>query len=163
VPPAPWEKDWIVHCTPVGSGQPALQDRAPDIFRVALSTKRILKLEDGHVPFHYTEATTDTRTTQTVLAEEWSRRFLPQGLPNRFLKVRDDGFLSARTRHRLATVNELLHVKPVDTAPPTQAAVDAPNGQALPERRCPKCGSVMRRVGDIAPPRFRLHEACASP
>jgi hypothetical protein len=152
-----------VHCKPVGSGQQALQYLAPYIFRVAISNKRILKLEDGKVTFQYTDAKTDTLTTQTVLAEEFIRRFLQHVLPNRFIKVRYYGFLSSRTRHRLEKVKELLHIKPIETAPPTQTAVDAPDGQETPEMRCPKCGSVMRLVGEIAPTRFRLHEARASP
>jgi hypothetical protein len=41
-----WNKDWVVHCQPVGTGEAAFKYLAPYIFRVAISNKRILKLED---------------------------------------------------------------------------------------------------------------------
>jgi DNA-directed RNA polymerase subunit M/transcription elongation factor TFIIS len=162
VPPETWEKDWVVHAEPVGSGQQALKYLAPYIFRVALSNHRILKLEDGDVTFQYTEAKTDTPNTQVLPVEEFIRRFLQHVLPPRFIKVRYYGFLSSRNRHRLARVNELLNVKPLEKPPPPHTPAEVPDGQQA-EMRCPKCGSVMRLVGDIAPTRFRLHRARASP
>jgi hypothetical protein len=63
---------------------------------------------------------------------------------------------------RLARLNDLRHVKPVDTPPPPHAPAAVPDSQQT-ERRCPKCGSIMRLVGDIKPTRFRLHGARASP
>lgn len=163
VPPETWAKDWVVHCEPVGSGHQALKYLAPYIFRVALSNQRILKLEDGTVTFQYKDAQTDALATQTLAVEEFIRRFLPHVLPDRFLKVRYDGFLASRTRQRLETIKALLHVKAVENAPPPQVAADAPDGVEAHELRCPKCGSVMRLVGDILPTRFRLRGARASP
>jgi hypothetical protein len=163
VPPETWAKDWVVHCEPVGSGHQALKYLAPYSFRVAISNKRILKLEDGHVTFQYQDAQTATLATRTLAVEEFIRRFLPHVLPDRFIKVRYDGFRSSRTRPRLETITELLQVKPAENAPPTPTAASAPDGAEAHEMRCPKCGSVMRLVGDIVPTRFRPHGARASP
>ena len=38
---------WVVHCQPVGNGLNALKYLAPYIFRVAISNRRILKVENG--------------------------------------------------------------------------------------------------------------------
>ena len=56
VPAAVWNMDWVVHCQPVGSAQTALKYLAPCIFRVAISNKRILKLEHGMVTLHYRDS-----------------------------------------------------------------------------------------------------------
>jgi Putative transposase len=162
VPPATWEKDWVVHAEPVGSGQQALKSLAPDIFRVALNNQRILRLEDGHVTFQDTAAKTDTLNTQILPVEEFIRRFLPHVLPSRFINVRYYGFLSSRNRHRLAQVNERLNVKPLEKPQPPHAPAEVPAVQSA-EMRCPRCGSVMQLVGDIVPTRLRLHGARASP
>ena len=51
VPADTWKKDWVVHSKPVGSGIHAFKYLAPYIFRIAISNKRILKLQDGMVTF----------------------------------------------------------------------------------------------------------------
>jgi Putative transposase len=40
-----WNKDWVVHCQPVGAGEAAFKYLAPYIFRVTISNGRILKAE----------------------------------------------------------------------------------------------------------------------
>jgi hypothetical protein len=61
-----WNKDWVVHCEPVGTGKEAFKYLAPYIFRVAISNNRILKLEDDQVTFQYKESATDQVRTCTV-------------------------------------------------------------------------------------------------
>jgi hypothetical protein len=46
-----WTQPWVVDCRAVGSGAAALKELAPDIFRVALSNKRIVQLADDQVTF----------------------------------------------------------------------------------------------------------------
>jgi hypothetical protein len=96
-----WHKDWVVHCEPIGSGAEAFRYLAPYIFRVAISNNRILTREDGHVTFQYKDSATDQTTSATVTAEEFIRRFLQHVLPDRFINVRYDGFLSPGNRHVL--------------------------------------------------------------
>ena len=50
VPSTVWQQEWVVHCQPVGNGLNALKYLAPYIFRVAISNRRILNVEDGRVP-----------------------------------------------------------------------------------------------------------------
>lgn len=163
VPPETWAKAWGVPGKPGGSGHPALTSLAPYLLRVALSNKRILNRDDGHVACQYQDAQTGTLATRTVAGEACLRRFVPHVRPDRFIKVRDDGFLSSSTRPRLETSKELRQVKPMEKAPPTPTAAHAPDGAEAQAMRCPHCGSVMRLVGDLVPTRCRPHGARASP
>ncbi|MGH7454507.1 MAG: IS91 family transposase, partial [bacterium] len=127
LPPETWQKDWVVHCEPVGSGERALKYLAPYIFRVAISNRRLLKLENGNVTFQYRDGETKQFKTRTVAAEEFIRRFLQHVLPHRFIKVRYYGFLASSHRKRLEKVKELLNVKPVATEPiPPSRDTEAP-------------------------------------
>jgi len=151
-----------VQADPVGSGPQALTYVAPSSFRVALSHPRLRKLADGHVTLQSNDAQTDPLHTQLLPVKACIRRCLPHVRPPRCSTVRSYGFRASRTRHRLATRTDLLHVKPVATPPPPHAPAAVPD-RPQAERRCPPCGSIMRRVGDIVPTRFRLHGARASP
>jgi hypothetical protein len=99
-------KDWVVHCKPVGSGAEAFRYLAPYIFRVAIRNKHLLKLEDGHVTFQYKDSATHQTPSTTVPAQEFIRRFLQHVLPDRFINVRYDGFLSPGNRHLLTKVSQ---------------------------------------------------------
>ena len=57
-PDETWRQDWVVDCRPVGKGESALKYLAPYVFRVALSNKRILKVQDGQVTFRYQDGET---------------------------------------------------------------------------------------------------------
>jgi len=155
VPPAVWQKDWVVHCEPVGTGEAALKYLAPYIFRVALSNKRLIKSEAGRVTFRYQASGSKHWKTKTLPAEEFIRRFLQHVLPKDFIKVRYYGFLSSRRRERLEKIRMLLHVSPAPAAPQTEVLEDADAPHEPPVMRCPKCGNVMRLLGDL-PRKARL-------
>ena len=142
-------------CRPVGSGERALKYLAPYIFRVAISNKRLLKLENGNVTFQYRDGETKQFKTKTVAAEEFIRRFLQHVLPHRFIKVRYYGFLSSSHRKRLEKIKELLNVNLIATEPTDAADAEAPEECEARVMRCPKCGGVMKLVGEITPKRTR--------
>ena len=86
-----WRQSWVVHCKAVGCGQLALKYLAPYIFRVAISNRRILKLEDdaGLVPtvtFRYRATDTGQERLCILAAEEFIRRFLQHILLKGFVK-----------------------------------------------------------------------------
>jgi len=155
VPPETWKTDWVVDCRPVGSGERAIKYLAPYIFRVAISNRRLVKLENGNVTFQYRDGETKQSKTRTLPAEKFIHRFLQHVLPHRFIKVRYYGFLSSSHRKRLEKVKELLNVKPVATEPTDVAGAEAPEECEVRVMRCPKCGGVMKLVGEIAPKRTR--------
>ncbi len=139
-----WNKQWVVHCQPVGTGEAAFKYLAPYIFRVAISNKRILKLEDRQVTFSYKESATDQVKFSTIPAEEFIRRFLQHVLPDHFVKVRYYGLLSPANRHLIEKARELLGARPIDNSTSTQPRQDN-------EPRCPSCGGVLRLIQHLKP------------
>jgi len=139
-----WKKVWVVDCEPVGTGAAAFKYLAPYIFRVALSNRRILKLEDGHVTFNYKESATDQIKQCTVAAEEFIRRFLQHVLPPRFIKVRYYGLLSPAQRHRLLKARQLLSA----TTSKLKSALVKP---LQPLLTCPRCRAPLTLLGSLAP------------
>ncbi len=122
IPVQVWRQNWVVHCKPVGNGQLALKYLAPYIFRVAISNRRILKLEDERVTFRYRATDTGQERLCTLAAEEFIRRFLQHVLPKGFVKVRYYGFFSSGSRLHLAAIRQQLGQEPVqiDEAQPDQ-------------------------------------------
>ena len=143
-----WGQDWVVHCQPVGDGTTALKYLAPYVFRVAISNRRIVKLEDGQVTFAYKDGQSGQKKTCTVSAEEFIRRFLQHVLPKGFCKVRYYGFFSPGQRKALQRVRQLLSVSAAPPEPQQEA-----NGTQLrrPDMRCPTCNQVMHRVSILRP------------
>jgi Putative transposase/Transposase zinc-binding domain len=134
-----WKKDWVVHSEAVGSGEAAFKYLAPYVFRVAISNKRILKLQDGRVTFKYKDSATDQVRYATVSAEEFIRRFLQHVLPDHFVKVRYYGLLSCGNRHLLNRARELLTAKP-DSRHSDHSDVEELASEPM---SCPNCGSQM--------------------
>ena len=154
IPPAVWQKDWVVHCQPVGCGRHALKYLAPYIFRVAISNKRILKLADGKVTFRYRTTDTGKLKICTLHAQEFIRRFLQHILPRGFVKVRYYGFLSSGLRQRLAALRRQVDDLAVDSLP-AQITDDQDDRDATLSTKsfvlCPSCGQVMHRGPRIPP------------
>jgi len=148
VPAEAWTQDWVVHCQPVGDGARALKYLAPYVFRVAISNRRILSLEDDQVTFSYTDARSGQRKTCTVGVEEFIRRFLQHVLPKGFAKVRYYGFFSPNQREALSKVQQLL------TGTVIRARADL-HGSAEPlpttDLLCPICGKPMQLVNTLRP------------
>jgi hypothetical protein len=156
VPPQVWRQEWVVHCQPVGSGQPALKYLAPYIFRVALSNRRLLKLQDGQVTFRYRDRATRRWKTRTLPAEEFIRRFLQHVLPKGFQKVRYYGFFAPGQRLRLARVRQRLGPASLpQPLPLAQAPAQPALAIARPLIPCPTCGRPMRRSLTLRPQRCR--------
>ena len=146
-----WSKDWVVHCEPIGSGEDAFRYLAPYIVRVAISNNRIITLEDGQVTFQDKDSATDHTTASTVTAEECIRRFLQHVLPDRFIKVCYDGFLSPGNRHVLAKVSTVLGASTVETTTTGQHPDGTEPTHAREGPRCPQCGSIVILVETLRP------------
>jgi hypothetical protein len=145
VPKEVWSQDWVVHCQPVGNGVAALKYLAPYIFRVALTNRRILKLDDGKVTFAYKDSKSGEARTCTLRAEEFIRRFLQHVLPKGFVKVRYFGFFSSGKRRILARIRRLLG---------KFCGLEFPLKKSKhnrPDLCCPKCGCLMRWLQPLQP------------
>ncbi len=108
VPASVWTQEWVCHIEPVGSGEAALKYLAPYIFRVAVSDRNILNVQNGRVTFRYKDAENEEFRTCSFTASEFIRRFLQHVLPRGFVKVRYFGFLATRKRAELYHVKELI-------------------------------------------------------
>jgi hypothetical protein len=140
-----WQKDWVTHCKPVGKGEGALKYLAPYIFRVAISNRRILKVNDGQVTFRYRESDTGTWRTCTLTAEEFLRRFLQHVLPKGFVKVRYYGLFSPSCRYLLPLIHLWLDANDLhDEVEPTPSNIPS----IVP---CPICGHAMRWIQKVRP------------
>jgi len=150
IPVEVWRQSWVVHCKAVGCGQLALKYLAPYIFRVAISNKRILKLEDDRVTFRYRATDTGQERLCTLAAEEFIRRFLQHILPKGFVKVRYYGFFSTGSRPRLAAIRQQLGQNPIQV---DQAQETAPVCETV--HLCPVCGRPMQPGEPIPPAKGR--------
>ncbi|MCA1603988.1 MAG: transposase [Acidobacteria bacterium] len=141
-----WQKDWVVHSEPVGSGQQAFKYLAPYIFRVAISNNRIRKLEADQVTFSYKESATDQLKSCKVTAEEFIRRFLQHVLPPRFIKVRYCGLLSPSNRQLLQKARQLL-----TAATGKLKSENLKPTEPVAALRCSHCGGLPTLLGLLAP------------
>lgn len=146
--PQVWSKDWVVHSQPVGSGQAAFKYLAPYIFRVAISNRRILALEDGQVTFSYKDSATDQIKFCTIPAEEFIRRFLQHVLPKGLVKVRYYGLLAASNRHLLDQARRLLNPILAQSSLSNAGCQRKDIGESP---RCPKCGAALRLLERLNP------------
>jgi hypothetical protein len=146
VPARGWQKDWVVHSEPVGSGQAAFKYLAPYIFRVAISNQRLAKLQHGQVTFSYKESATDQPKHCSISAPEFIRRFLQHVLPNRFIKVRYYGLLSPAHRQLLQIARQLLSAFLRKLKPDHVKTTEL-----LTLLSCPHCGGPLTLLGPLAP------------
>jgi cytochrome c-type biogenesis protein CcmH/NrfF len=160
IPPEVWRQNWVVHCKAVGCGQLALKYLAPYIFRVAISNRRILKLDDdaGLVPtvtFRYRATDTGQERLCTLAAEEFIRRFLQHILPKGFVKVRYYGFFSSGSRRRLAAIRQQLGQESVPVEDVQSDQIEKTATALETVHRCPVCGRPMQPGDPIPPARGR--------
>jgi hypothetical protein len=144
IPPKVWQQDWVVHCKPVGNGRTALKYLAPYVFRVAISNRRLVKLENDQVTFRYRATDTGQLKLCTLSAEEFIHRFLQHVLPKGFVKVRYFGFFAPGCRIRLAALRQQLEQEQLENERVSDAT---------PETKlcCPICGQPMIFQRSIQP------------
>ena len=157
IPPKVWQQDWVVageehrYCKAVGNGRTALKYLAPYVFRVAISNRRLVKLENDQVTFRYHASDTGQLKLCTLSAEEFIHRFLQHVLPKGFVKVRYFGFFAPGCRKRLAGLRqrlELTHPCCANEAESTQVPADL---SPEPKLCCPSCGQPLLFRCEIQP------------
>jgi hypothetical protein len=156
IPAEVWGQDWVVHCKPVGDGRTALKYLAPYIFRVALSNRRIVKVENDQVTFRYKSNAGQTRFCPLPV-DKFIHRFLQHVLPRSFVKVRYYGLFSPARRKQLEPLRAQLAPPSTDTPTPTthadtSSAAETPSAAASAQTvRCPACGHVMLHQATLPP------------
>ena len=161
VPPETWDKSWVVHCKPVGNGETALKYLTPYIYRVALSNRRLVSLEDGDVTFRY-KPHEQPWTTMTLDAMTFLHLLLQHVLPKGFHQIRYSGFLHPGAHKTLTALQEQL-AEPDDGPEQLPDALAETFGLALtdvpttdaplqePPLCCPHCGGPLAYLGRLPP------------
>jgi hypothetical protein len=152
IPSKVWLQDWVVHCKPEGNGRTALKYLAPYVFRVAISNRRLVKLENDAelvptVTFRYWATDTGESKLCTLSTEEFIHRFLQHVLPKSFVKVRYFGFFAPGCRKRLAALRQLLEQEYPENLGESEATPEP----AEPNLCCPSCGQPLLFQRTIQP------------
>ena len=112
--------------------------------RVAISNRRLIRLEGGEVTFRWKDyARGGGRKTMTLKAVEFIRRFLLHVLPAGFVRIRHYGFLANRVcQEKLALCRSLLSATTtadqVAAGPSSESTATAESGPDATV--CPVCG-----------------------
>jgi hypothetical protein len=149
VPASVWKQDWVVHCKTVGNGRTALKYLAPYIFRVAISNRRLVKLENDQVTFRYRSSATGNNKYCTLSANEFIHRFLQHVLPRGFVKIRYFGFFGSSQRLILSALRLLLD-NDIRLPLPDQLSPASP-ALLKDTRLCPFCGKALLLLFTIQP------------
>jgi hypothetical protein len=88
--------EWVVYAKPpFGSPEQVLKYLARYTHRVAISNRRLLSIEGGHVAFRYKDyRRAHSDRVMRLTAVEFMRRFLLHVLPKRFVRIRHYGLLA---------------------------------------------------------------------
>ncbi len=157
---AVWNKDWVVHCKPVGDGRHIMKYLGAYVFRVAISDARIVSYNGSEVTFKYQKVGSPKWRKMTLSVMEFIRRFLQHVLPHGFMKIRHFGFLCPnfsvslqRIREYICVLYELLQspLKLRRTGRNTPVKVKPPKKQK--SLQCKKCQTLMQWLCFIIPVR----------
>ncbi len=163
VPDDVWRTPWVVHCTPWGAGEQAVIDYlARYVFRIALTSARILGLDEHTVTIRHKHRQSARWRACRMAGTEFLRRFLQHVLPKGFHKVRYFGLWHPSKRLLAANARLLLELDRRQPAEPTPTPLEASAGQpdhhdplGAQPRACPKCtGGILvfiRRLSPAAP------------
>jgi hypothetical protein len=131
---------WVVDCTHVGQGQPALKYLSRYLYRGVISEKNIVANQHGKVTFKYLDSKTGQTRYRTLKGEDFLWLVLQHVLPKGFRRVRDYGFLHGNARKLLTLIQ--LTLKVVITIRPARPR---------PVFSCPRCQSPMQILAFIRP------------
>jgi hypothetical protein len=151
IPDKLWRRQWCSYCKPYGKGQDAvLNYLARYVFRVALTNRRLIAMDESHVTLRYKDRDTSQWRTVRIEGVQFLRRFLFHVLPKGFHKVRYYGLWHPCKRDRQARARLLLEL----TTAPTTHSPAIPMGDIVDKTleqsalshdhgvKCPKCGSM---------------------
>jgi hypothetical protein len=100
---------WVYAKPPFGGPAQVLTYLGRYTHRVAISNHRLRSLQDGKVTFSWRDNRHgQLRSTMTLSAEEFMRRFLLHVLPRGFQRIRQFGLLANRRRGELERCRQLL-------------------------------------------------------
>jgi hypothetical protein len=154
-PPQTWQKTWVVHFKPVGDGRKALKYLTPYIYRVALSNRRLVSMENSEIIFSY-KPRNKPWTTMKLDPMSFISRFLQHVVPKGFQKVRYFGFLHPSAKKRFNKLKEQFKEHPSETKNKPEAEKNTEKQEISVNRHtpqepgvCPHCGQPLRYIGKL--------------
>ncbi len=138
--PSPVPDKWVVDCTHVGSGEPALKYLSRYLYRGVISENNIIANQGGKVTLRYIEGKTGQTKYRTLKGEDFLWLVLQHVLPKGFRRLRDYGFLHGNAKKRLSLVQLVL-----------QVVIEARAPRPRPVFKCPRCQSPMQILGFVRP------------
>jgi hypothetical protein len=146
IPSEVWMIDWNVNSQAVGHNSSGVKYLAPYVFKVAISDKRIVKVEDHKVYFRYKKPGGHRWHVMALDVIEFIRRFLQHVLPTGFMKIRYYGFLSPGCSVSLEKIRLLIELF---------YEFDIVEMKAKPSpikpMNCPDCGGVLKYICSVLP------------
>lgn len=105
-----YKMNWVVNIQkPMGSPERILEYLSRYVFRIAITDRRIVAVENGKVGFTWKDYRTGRFHRMKLGTDEFIRRFLLHLLPKGFCKVRHYGIFSPRNRkENIGTAKRLL-------------------------------------------------------
>jgi hypothetical protein len=137
--------EWVVYAKPpFGGPEHVLKYLARYTHRVAISSSRLLSLEDGRITFRWRDSKHGNQVKPMILdTTEFIRRFLLHVLPSGFVKIRHFGFLSNRNRRSdLDLCRMLLKVVGTQSTP----SILSQQQRSAIQRQCPFCHAGALRI-----------------
>ena len=125
--------EWVVDCTHVGKGLPALKYLSRYLYRGVISENNIVSNQNGNVTFKYVESRTGKTRYRTLKGEDFLWLVLQHVLPKGFRRVRDYGFLHGNAKKLLSLIQMVL-----------QVMIEACAPRSRPAFKCPKCHAPMQ-------------------
>jgi hypothetical protein len=122
------QKDWVVYAKrPFGGAEYVVRYLGRYTHRVAISTHRLLSLEDHRVTFRWRDSRHGNKQRwMTLHVHEFLRRFLLHVLPTGFVRIRYFGLLAHRRRKELMPLCLELLAASVPLASPPSATPPNP-------------------------------------
>ena len=141
---------WVVYSKPPSAGaEVVLKYLARYTYRVAISNRRLVRVDAEQVTFSYKDYRRGGKSRETTLSVgAFARRFLQHVLPVGFVRVRHYGLLANRGREeKLQQCRRLLLPEGVPQRP-GEALASGP-GEAAGRRLCPVCGKGEMEVVEV--------------
>ncbi|MEE8057534.1 MAG: IS91 family transposase [Pseudomonadales bacterium] len=131
---------WVVDCTHVGKGKPALKYLSRYLYRGVISEKNIVADDGKKITFRYTDSQSKKTQTRTMLGEDFLWLLLQHVLPKGFRRTRDYGFLHGNAKKLLSLVQRILGL-----------FIEPMHRQPRPSFSCPACKVAMKIIAFIGP------------
>jgi hypothetical protein len=152
------EKEWVVYAKrPFGGAEHVVHYLGRYTHRVAISSQRLLSLEQNRVTFRWRDSEHHNKQRQmTLTVDEFVRRFLLHVLPLRFVRIRYFGFFAHRRRKESLPVCRALIAQAAPQLSGPAPAAPVVSMLDRPVSTCPACGGPMTVVERLSAIQVRM-------